>query len=113
MEPKIRVLEYYTSPSGKQPVRLWLEKIKDKLTQAMIYKRIRQDGLGNFGNCKSVGRGVHELKIDYGPGFRVYYGIHKNELILLLSGGDKSTQQVDIEKAKLSWKNWLEEHSED
>ncbi len=105
---KTRVIEYFTSSSGKQPVRDWLDGIKDKVTQAIIYKRIRQAGLGNFGKTRSVGNGVHELKIDYGPGYRVYYGIHKNEVILLLMGGSKRTQQSDINKAQISWKHWQE-----
>lgn len=113
MNVKTRIIEYFTSSSGKQPARDWLNGIKDKVTQAIIYKRIRQAGLGNFGKTRSVGSGVHELKIDYGPGYRVYYGIHQDEIILLLMGGSKRTQQSDIEKAQANWKHWQEEHSED
>lgn len=113
MQAKARIVEYFTGPAGKQPVRDWLNGIKDKVTQAIIYKRIRQAGLGNFGKCRSIGNGVHELKIDYGPGFRVYFGIHKDEVILLLMGGNKGTQASDIGKARANWKLWQEGNNED
>jgi putative addiction module killer protein len=80
------------------------------MTQAILYKRIRQAGLGNFGKTRSLDSGVHELKIDYGPGYRLYYGIHNDEIILLLMGGNKRTQKIDIEKAKNHWEQWQEEH---
>lgn len=112
MHVKSRIIQYFISSSGKQPVRAWLDGIKDKMTQAIIYKRIRQAGLGNFGKTRSLSSGVHELKIDYGPGYRVYYGIYNDEIILLLMGGNKRTQQTDIEKAKSYWKQWQEEKNE-
>lgn len=85
------------------PAQDWLNSIKDKLTQAILYKRIRQAGQGNFGDHKSVGSGVYELRVNYGPGYRIYYGIHEDEVILLLIGGSKRTQTVDIQKAKTYW----------
>lgn len=112
MNVKSRIIEYFTTSSGNSPVRNWLESQKDKVTQAILFKRIRQVGLGNFGHTRSVGSGVHELKIDYGPGYRIYYGIHKDEIILLLMGGSKRTQQNDIEKAKLFWKSYQEVQNE-
>ncbi len=81
----------------------------EKLTQAIIYKRIRQASMGNFGDHRSVGTGVFEMKIDYGPGFRIYYGIYNDEMILLLMGGSKRTQQADIDKAKVHWALWKED----
>ena len=108
MKIKERLVEYFYAPSGKAPVKDWLNSVKDKLTQAILYKRIRQASLGNFGDHKSVGAGVSEMKIDYGPGFRIYYGIHNDELIMLLMGGSKRTQQTDIEKAKTYWALWKE-----
>lgn len=88
------------------PAREWLSNIKDKLTQAILYKRIRQAGEGQFGKTRSVGEGVWELKIDYGPGYRIYYGIHENELILILMAGSKRTQSADIKKAQDYWMQW-------
>jgi putative addiction module killer protein len=63
---------------------------------------------GNFGNHKHVGDGVNELKIDIRPGLRVYYGEHEGKLVILLGGGDKSTQQRDINTAIKLWKQWKE-----
>ena len=111
MKIKQRRVDYYTTPSGKQPARDWLQSIKDKLTQAILYKRIRQAGLGQMGNTRSVGEGVHELKINYGPGFRIYYGIHQDELILILMGGDKGSQKMDIKKAQAYWLVWKEDNT--
>ncbi len=109
---KERLLEYFYTLSGKAPAKDWLNSVKDKLTQAILYKRIRQASLGNFGDHKSVGTGVFEMKIDYGPGFRIYYGIVDDEIILLLMGGSKRTQQGDIEKAKAYWILWKENTNE-
>jgi putative addiction module killer protein len=111
MQIKQRRVEYYTALTGKQPAREWVLSIKDMLKQAIIFKRIRQAGLGQLGNTRSLGSGVHELKINYGPGFRIYYGIHQDELILILAGGSKSTQQSDIKKAQAYWLVWKEDNS--
>lgn len=108
MQIKQRLVDYYRTPSGKAPVRDWLSSLKDKITQAILYKRIRQAGLGQFGKTRNVGDGVWELKIDCGPGYRVYYGIHNDELILLLMAGSKRTQSADIKKARLYWSEWEE-----
>jgi putative addiction module killer protein len=97
--------------SGKAPAKDWLNSIKDKLTQAILFKRIRQASLGNFGDHKSIGHGVFEMRVDYGPGFRIYYGIHNDEIILLLMGGSKKTQTNDIEKAKTYWASWQEDRN--
>lgn len=77
----------------------WFCSIKDKKTRSIINVRIRRVSLGNFGDVEPVGRGVSELKIDYGPGFRIYLLNQSNVIIILLCGGDKSTQEEDIHKA--------------
>ena len=77
----------------------WFETLKDKRAKARIDVRIRRVSLGNFGDVKPVGRGVSELKINYGPGYRVYFIRHGNILVILLCGGDKSTQDKDIQRA--------------
>ena len=109
MDAKVRIIEYYTTAAGKQPALSWLSGIKDSLAQAILYKRIQQAGLGNFGKTRNVGNGVNELKIDYGPGYRVYFGVYQDELILLLVGGTKRTQHSDIEKARDYWAQWQKE----
>lgn len=78
----------------------WLRKLRDEQARARIQIRIRRLSLGNFGDVKPVGEGVSELRIDYGPGYRVYLMQQGNQLVLLLAGGSKKTQQADIAKAK-------------
>jgi putative addiction module killer protein len=80
--------------------KMWIRGLKDRVTQAIINARIRRISGGNFGDSKSVGDGVSELCIDYGPGFRVYFTQRGQEIVILLCGGDKSTQSGDIEAAK-------------
>ncbi|MHB1184864.1 MAG: type II toxin-antitoxin system RelE/ParE family toxin [Desulfobulbia bacterium] len=96
-------LEYYADEKGKEPFRDWLYGLRDRAAFARITVRLDRVELGNFGLCKSVGNGVFELKIDYGPGYRVYCAISGKTVVLLLLGGDKSTQVKDIETAKSYW----------
>lgn len=78
----------------------FLEKLRDVNARARILTRLDRVSRGNFGDSKSVGNGVSELRIDYGPGYRVYYARHGTALIFLLCGGDKSSQDSDIRLAK-------------
>ena len=79
----------------------WLKRLKDAESRARILVRIRRLSLTeNFGDAKSVGDGVYEMRIAHGPGYRLYYTRRDNALVLLLIGGDKSSQQRDIAKAK-------------
>jgi len=81
----------------------WLHKLKDRRGRAIILNHIDNMEEGKLGDVKSVGGGVYEKKIDYGPGYRLYYSMQGKDIILLLCGGDKSTQQEDIKQAKLIW----------
>jgi putative addiction module killer protein len=79
----------------------WLRKLKDIRAKAIILFRIQKvENLGQLGNCESVGQGIRELKIDYAKGYRIYFKEKEGKIIILLVGGDKSTQRKDIEKAK-------------
>jgi putative addiction module killer protein len=78
----------------------WLRKLRDEQARARIQIRIRRLSLENFGDVKPVGEGVSELRIDYGPGYRVYFQQIGNVVVLLLIGGTKKTQEADIAKAK-------------
>ncbi len=79
----------------------WLKRLKDAAARARILVRIQRLSLTeNFGDAKPVGDGIFEMRIDYGPGYRLYYALKGNELVLLLIGGDKSSQQRDLVKAK-------------
>src|SRR5579862_4812741 len=89
--------------SGRMPFDEWYHSLLDKRMRAAVDVR-----LGNFGNHRSVGEGVFELKIDLGPGLRVYYGEYGGATVLLLGGGDKSTQQRDINAAIKLWRQWKE-----
>lgn len=78
----------------------WLASLRDLRAVAKITDRIRRAGDGNFGDVKSAGNGISEMRIDYGPGYRIYFTQRGNELVILLCGGDKRTQQADIAAAK-------------
>jgi putative addiction module killer protein len=86
----------------------WLKKLKDLTGKALIYKRLARLAEGNPGDSASVGGGLSEMRIHYGPGYRVYYKDTGTELIVLLCGGNKSTQETDIAKAKELAKEPLE-----
>ena len=86
----------------------WLRRLADDKARFRIVARIRRLSLGNFGDIKPVGDGVSELRIDYGPGYRVYLRQHGTLLVLLLAGGTKKTQATDIAKAKKLAKEWTD-----
>ncbi len=105
-QPTVEVLEYLAE-EGCNPFREWLEALADREARARIRVRINRIRLGNFGDCKSVGGGVSELRIPYGPGYRVYFGKQGNTVVVLLCAGDKRTQSRDIELAQLRWQDYL------
>lgn len=78
----------------------WLDNLKDRRARARVLARIDRLEMGYFGDVRPVGEGVSELRIFYGPGYRVYFIQHNSVLVILLSGGDKQSQQMDIAKAK-------------
>ena len=78
----------------------WLGKLRDMNARIRIVARIRRMEAGNPGDWKSVGDGVNEMRVDWGPGYRVYYVHRGEEIVILLCGGDKRTQEADIQKAK-------------
>ena len=86
----------------------WLRKLRDEQARARIQIRIRRVSLGNFGDIKSVGEGISELRVDYGPGYRVYLLQRGTRLVILLAGGTKKTQQTDINKAKVLAREWFD-----
>ena len=78
----------------------WIKGLNDKVSQSIINARIRRLSVGNFGDTKAVGSNIFELRIDFGPWFRVYFTRRKQTIVILLCGGDKSGQSQDIETAK-------------
>jgi putative addiction module killer protein len=89
--------------------RTWESKLKDKRAKAAIAARIFRVSTGLMGDVSPVGQGVSELRIHYGPGYRVYFQQRGDELVILLCGGDKGTQARDIELAKTLAKNWSDD----
>jgi putative addiction module killer protein len=98
----------YLDERGRSPFRDWLDDL-DKAIKARIQARILRFETGNLGDHKDVGEGVWEARMDFGPGYRVYFGKQGTELVLLLVGGDKSSQIKDIKRAKEFWTEYLKE----
>ena len=96
----------YRALTGKAPFEEWLEDLKNRKARAVIRTRLDRVEQGNAGECKAVGSGVYELKIRFGPGYRVYFGEDGKILVVLLLGGDKSTQDRDIKKAVEYWEDY-------
>lgn len=100
-------LNIYQDRNGNQPFIEWLSTIKDKVTTARIRSRLRRiEETGNLGDCRAVGKGVFEFRFQFGAGYRIYFGRIGNSSILLLRGGDKSSQRQDLEKAKIDWNEY-------
>ncbi len=100
MTAKPITLEYYKAITGKSPFTQWFQKLRDSQAKARILTRLDRVKEGNLGDCEPVGEGVIELKIDYGPGYRIYCLKDGDSMIILICGGTKKGQQKDIEKAK-------------
>jgi putative addiction module killer protein len=96
----------YKTISGAEPYQEYVDSLKDREGAAKIWARVTRAEMGNLGDHRSVGQGVVELKIDFGPGYRVYIGLHGQEVIVLLCAGDKRTQSQDIAKAKSYWEDY-------
>lgn len=101
-------IRYYADRSGKNVFNDWLSRLADSRSHAKIEARINRLVAGNFGDCKSLGQGLCELRIDYGPGFRVYYSMIGIECVLLLCGGNKGRQARDIERARVFLNDYKE-----
>lgn len=99
-------IKHYITHDGLDVFADWHEKVKDNKTRIAIDRRIYRVELGNFGDHKPCREGVWELRIDVGPGYRVYYSQVGNTLVLLLCGGTKRSQNADIAKACEYWKDW-------
>jgi putative addiction module killer protein len=96
----------YRTVHGREPFSDWLTNLRDRQARARILSRLDRLELGNFGDCKFVGGGVSELRVDWGPGYRVYFGRDGKTVIVLLCGGDKKKQDIDIQKAIELWQEY-------
>lgn len=97
------VVNEYIDGRGRSPYADWLGSLRDPRARAKIIMQVDRMELGLFGDTEPVGEGVNELRIHYGPGYRVYYAKDGQNIYLLLCGGDKSTQKKDIKQAKKYW----------
>jgi len=98
-------LLYYIDAAGRSPFADWYEEL-DAVAFAKVTIAVTKLKEGKTGGLKSVGGGVHEIKIDFGPGYRVYFGMDGDTLVILLGGGTKKTQQRDINGAKSRWQDY-------
>ena len=101
----IEILHYVTA-AGVDVFSRWLDDLADEKAAAKIAVRIDRMAAGNFGDCKSLREGVWELRIDWGPGYRVYYAMAARKCVLLLCGGDKRKQSADIDRAIEYWQDY-------
>lgn len=100
-------IDYYMTATGDRPFKEWLDALRDINGRAKIRVRLDRARLGNLGDHKHLENGVWEMRIDYGPGYRVYFGKDGDRLILLLIGGDKDTQRKDLNTAV----SYLKDHT--
>ena len=103
IEQEVRI---YARSDGSEPFTRWLRGLRDGATRNRIRQRIARIRLGNFGDVRSVGEGVHELRIHSGPGYRVYFGREGDALVILLCSGDKGSQDRDIQRAHEYWHDY-------
>lgn len=98
-----RSAKYFLDSNGKEPAKDWLTSLSDKMVRAKVMARISRAENGNWGDYRSVGHGIYELRIHFGPGYRIYFAIDGKDILLLLLGGNKSSQSRDILTARLYW----------
>lgn len=105
-------LRHYLNHCGKDMYADWLRRQRDSTARLAVIRRILRVATGNLGDHRFCRDGVWELRIDVGPGYRVYYALSGPHLILLLCAGDKRTQSHDIDQACLYWRDWKEREHE-
>lgn len=99
-------IRHYLTPDEKDVYLDWLKQVRDNVAKIAVVRRVNRIEQGNFGDHKFCRDGVWELCIDMGAGYRVYYAIAGQQIVLLLCGGDKRTQNKDIERACTYWQDW-------
>lgn len=105
----VEIVEYIEA-SGKSPFSRWFDRL-DAVVAARLTAALARLALGSWSHVRSVGDGVHELRIDVGPGYRVYLGVETQRIVVLLGGGTKRRQQADIERAKAAWREFTAQAS--
>lgn len=102
------LIDVYETDAGKFPYMIWENKLAPK-DRSIVLTRLARIRQGNLGDCKPIKgmKGIYEIRIDFGPGYRIYYGMKGKKIVLLLCGGDKGSQKKDIQKAKIFWDDYL------
>ena len=98
----------YQTPEGREPFQEWLDSLRSVKTEDRITARLLRVAQGNLGDHASVGDGVWELRLFFGPGYRIYYAEEGTHIVILLLGGNKSSQSRDVRRAKAYWKEYRE-----
>ena len=99
-------IRHYLTADGKDITVDWLRQVRDPIAKLQIVKRLNRAELGNFGDHKFCRDGVWEMRVDIGAGYRIYYAQVGTQIVLLLCGGDKRTQDADIDRAVRYWQDW-------
>jgi putative addiction module killer protein len=105
VEARKRILEDYISPDDRDCFQDWIRGIRDTKARSAFRLRLNRVSDGNFGDCRPVGDGVHELRFHLGPGYRIYFG-EDGDKVILLGGGEKPTQDADIKTVKRRWSDY-------
>lgn len=100
------IVRHFLTSAGRDPYQIWLDRLNDLRARVAIQRRVDRLVADNFGDHKSCGNGVWELRIDVGPGYRVYYAVDGRSVVLLLCAGDKKSQQSDIDTAVKYWNDY-------
>jgi putative addiction module killer protein len=108
---RIRKISLLELRPGYSPFERWYQALKDQTSRAKIFAAITKLANPGYQGFKAIGAGVYELRIFIGPGYRVYFGLRGNEIVVLIHGGDKSSQTEDINYAKKLWKQFKDENS--
>jgi putative addiction module killer protein len=106
MEAQPKEIRYYVTEEDVSPFLGWFKSLRDGVARNKIEIRLKRVELGNMGDCKFVGDGVYELRIDTGPRYRIYFGQMDETIVLLLCSGDKNSQDKDIQLAQKYWSNY-------
>jgi putative addiction module killer protein len=104
VEPKQIV--FYADENGNEPFQTWIDALRDTQGRRRIIKRLLRVQQGNYGDVEPIGEGLSELRLFFGPGYRVYFGEDSGNIVVILCGGDKDSQNSDIENAKTYWQEY-------